>query len=320
MASSIENPIDEPTYLEFFELTRPPFARPSKPSEIFNSEQYSLLMSHLTSATEQTDCRVVIYGVDGLGKTSLLNRYTSTLDDEVSFATIDETCVDAKQFHTAILRQLGFKDITGSVHELRNITKEFLINRCMADDPVLLIIDNAHLLKPSVFRQLRWISEIKVKGRRVLSVVLAGSTDLMRVIESPAMSTVRFRSHVDFNLRVFTEDETMDYVRHRLELAGRIEVVKFSNEAQPLVFRYTGGIPSLINALCHALLTEAHAQDSRVITDDLVRTVADRSQLLPHIVPSRRKARRNADPDRNIAVPDEQPEERITERTAPRKS
>jgi len=279
-----------------------------------------MLMSHLASATEQTDCRVVIYGVDGLGKTSLLNRYTSTLDDEVSFATIDEICVDAKQFYTAFLRQLGFNDITGSVRELRNITKEFLINRCMADDPVLLIIDNAHLLKPSVFRQLRWISETKVDGRRVLSVVLAGSIDLIRIIESPAMSTARFRSHVDFNIRVYTEDETTDYVRHRLKLAGGGEAVKFSNEARPLVCRYTGGIPSLINALCHALLTEAHAQDSRVISDDLVRTVANSSQLLPHIVPARGKGRRSTDPDRKIAAPDEQPEERITERTAPRKS
>jgi len=304
-------------YLEFFGLTRPPFARLSKPSEIFNSEQYSLLMSHLASATEQTDCEVVIYGADGIGKTSLLNRYTCTLGDEVSFATIDETCVDAKQFYTAFLRQLGFNDITGSMRELRSITREFLVHRCIAGDPVLMIIDNAHLVSPSVFEQLRWISETKVEGRRVLSVVLAGSSDLARVVDSPAMSSARFRSHVDFNIRACTEEETADYVMHRLKSAGDDNSVKFSSETHALIYRYSGGNPSVTNTLCNALLTEAHALGSRVITEDLVRTVADSSQLLPHVVPLSKKGRRKTDPEFKQKVPDQQTVEQISEREAP---
>ena len=91
MARALENPTGDPTYLEFFGFTRPPFARLSKPSQIFHTEQYSLLMAHLAAATEQPDCLVVVCGADGSGKTTLLNRYITSLGDDVCFATIDDS-------------------------------------------------------------------------------------------------------------------------------------------------------------------------------------------------------------------------------------
>jgi type II secretory pathway predicted ATPase ExeA len=271
-------------------------------------------MGHLAAATAQADCRVVIRGADGSGKTTLLNRYIDTLDDDISFATINETCADETQFYEVFLRQLGFNDITGSMRELRSITREFLVHRCIAGDPVLLIIDNAQLASPSVFEQLRWISEAKVEGHRVFSVVLAGNSDLARVIDSPAMSAVKFRSHVEFNIRACTEEEAADYVRHRLKLAGNVDSVKFARDAHPLIYRYTGGNPSVINTLCDALLTEAHALDSRVISEGLVRAVADSSQLLPHVLPPNKNARRKTDPKFKQKVSIQKSGERIRER------
>jgi type II secretory pathway predicted ATPase ExeA/septal ring factor EnvC (AmiA/AmiB activator) len=311
---ALENPGTDPTYLEFFGLKRPPFARLSRPSQIFHTEQYSLLMSHLATATEQSDCLVVICGADGSGKTTLLNRYITSLGDDICYVTIDETCNGEKKFYCAFLRQLGFSDITGTSRELWRITKEFLVHRGMAGDSVLLMIDNAHLINPTVLEQIRRISAIKVKDRRVLSIVLAGTSGLERIMDSPAMSQVEFHSHVHFNIRVYTEEETANYVWHRLRLAGGSDVVKFSNEAHPLIYRYTGGIPKLINMLCNDLLTEAYALESHAITEDLVRTVADNRRLLPHVVPLQGKGRRRTDPDFKLVQPDEQTGERITPR------
>ena len=271
-------------------------------------------MSHLAAATEQADCLVVICGADGSGKTTLLNRYITSLGDDICYVTIDETCNGEKKFYCAFLRQLGFTDITGTSRELWRITKEFLVHRGMAGDSVLIMIDNAHLVNPTVLEQIRRISAIKVKDRRVLSVVLAGTSDLERIIDSPAMSQVEFHSHVHFNIRVYSEEETANYVWHRLRLAGGSDVVKFSNEAHPLIYRYTGGIPRLINMLCNDLLTEAHALETHAVTEDLVRTVADKRQLLPHVVPLQGKGRRRTDPDFKLVQADEQTGERITPR------
>jgi type II secretory pathway predicted ATPase ExeA/predicted nucleic acid-binding Zn-ribbon protein len=314
VAKALENPGGDPTYLEFFGFTRPPFARLSKPAQIFHTEQYSLLMAHLAAATEQPDCLVVVCGADGSGKTTLLNRYITSLGDDVCFATIDETCKGEKEFYTAFLRQLGFSEITGTSPELWRITKEFLVHRGMAGEPVLMMIDNAHLISPNVLEQLRRMSAIKVNSRRVLSMVLAGTSDLDRIMESPAMSQVKFDSQVHFNIRVYTEEETANYVWHRLRLAGGSDVVSFANEAHPLIYRYTGGIPKLINMLCNDLLTEAFARESHEITEELVRHVADDRKLLPHVVPLQGKGRRKTDPDFKLMQPDEITGERITPR------
>ena len=314
MVRALENPGTEPTYLEFFGFTRPPFGRLSRPSHIFHTEQYSLLMAHLATATEQPDCLVVMCGADGCGKTTLLNRYITSLGDDISYATLDETCNGEKPFYSAFLKQLGFTDITGTSRELRRISKEFLVHRGMAGDTVLMIIDNAHQINPTVYEQLRLMSAIRVKNRRVLSVVLAGNSDLERIMDSPAMSQIKFHSHVHFNIRVYTEEETANYVWHHLRLAGGSDVVKFTNEAHPLIYRYTGGIPKLINMLCNDLLTEAHKLESHEITEELVRSVADSRRLLPHVVPLQGKGRRKTDPDFKLVQPDEQDGERITPR------
>jgi type II secretory pathway predicted ATPase ExeA len=271
-------------------------------------------MSHLATATEQPDCLVVICGADGSGKTTLLNRYITSLGDDISYATIDETCNGEKPFYSAFLKQLGFADITGTSRELRRITKEFLVHRGMAGDTVLLIIDSAHLIHPRVYEQLRQMAAIRVKNRRVLSVVLAGNADLERIMDSPAMSQIKFHSHVHFNIRVYTEEETANYVWHHLRLAGGSDMVKFTNEAHPLIYRYTGGIPKLINMLCHDLLTEAHNLESNEITEELVRSVADNRRLLPHVVPLQGKGRRKTDPEFKLVQPDDQDGERITPR------
>jgi hypothetical protein len=156
----------------------------------------------------------------------------------------------------------------------------------MAGDPVLMMIDNAQLVNPTVF------------------------------MESPAMSQTKFQSHVQFAIRVYTEEETANYVWHHLRLAGGSDAVKFSKEAHALIYRYTGGTPSLINMLCNALLTEAHTRETKVITEELVRTVADNRKLLPHVVPLQGKGRRKTDPDFKLVQPERQAEERITESTA----
>jgi type II secretory pathway predicted ATPase ExeA len=304
VAQAQENPVSEAKYLEFFGLNRAPFACLSTPSQIFDSAQYSLLMSHLASATEETDCLVVLRGSNGSGKTTLLNRYLSKLDEDVFFVTIDDSCRAATDFYSTFLRQLGFKDIIGTLKELRSITTEFLVHRASIGDTVLMVIDNAHLIRPVVLDQLQWIAAARVDDRRVLSVVIAGDSSIARIIESPALQELKFRSHIDFQIRVFTEVEAAEYMQYRLDQAGNAFAVEIDEKAQSLIYRFTGGYPGPINKLCGALLSECCEQGTRTVGQEIVRTVASDLELLPHVFPSHGRIRRQAD----------RPEERITER------
>jgi type II secretory pathway predicted ATPase ExeA len=306
-----------PSYLDFFGMHRAPFARVSDATLLFHAEQYSLLYGHLSDATEHSDRLLVIYGSEGLGKTTLLNRYTANLDTSTSFATFDETCLDGTQFYRGLLSQLGFTDITGTLNELRHISQEFLKHRALANDSVLVIVDNAHLISASILEQLRWLSHVSIKGACTISLVLSGNSDLARIMNSPAMSQMRFGAQVDFSIRVLTEQESDDYVRHRLRLAGGSESTMLATEARPLIHRFSGGNPRLINKLCNAVLTEAAHQETRVISDALVRQVAHKHEFVPHVQPLQGQGRRKTDRDTLPASSDTSIEERISPREAP---
>jgi len=284
-------------YLDFFGLRQAPFNRDSSPTEIFHSEQYSTLFSHLRTAADHPDCLVVVCGADGSGRSTLLDHYASSLSDDDLAVFIDESCRGEKEFLCTFLNQLGFGDISGSKGELHRIAKEFLVHRSMAGDHALLIIDNAHMLQPSVLEQLRWLAAIKVGETRVLSVILSGNSDLVMIMDSPAMSQLAFRTNIRFHIRAFTEQETADYIWHRLKLANATDAIAISNTAYPLIHRYSRGIPGLINVLCNAVLEEAHARRTPDITDELIREIADRQQLLPHVMSWQGTGRRKSDPD-----------------------
>jgi len=321
MAKAQRNPVPEETFLKYFGMQRAPFGPPLEPLEIFDCEQYSLLNDRLVSATEVSGSLAVIYGVDGSGKTTLLNRYVANLPEDAAYARFDETCKTGKQFYFDFLKQLGFDEISGTLREFRNITREFLKYQGTAGNPVLLLVDNAHLVKPSVLEQLRWISATKIKDRGVLSVVLAGNTDLRRIMESPAMRSLKVNNRLDFNIRVYTESETEAYVWHCLNASGGADVAKFSNAARAMIFRYTGGIPGKINALCNATLAEACARENRVIHDKLVRAVADKEKMLPHAVPLQGKGRRKTDKDyKGNAAAEEAKEQSGVTKAVPKKT
>ncbi|MBT8092658.1 MAG: AAA family ATPase [Gammaproteobacteria bacterium] len=315
MAQSIQHEAPGPAYLDYFGMTHPPFDALPGPSPIFYSEQHSLLIAHLSNATEQSDRLLLICGAPGSGKTTLLNQYISGLDDDVWLATLDDNCTSATRFYCQVLEQLGFPEMTGGLHELRNITREFLVHRGKANHNVVLLIDNAHRLRPIIYEQIGWIADIKHRNHSVISLVLSGGPDLPGVLQSEAMKSISFRSRTDFTIRAFSSEETDNYITHRLKMAGDADAAQFSAEARSLIYSHSGGIPDLINMLADGALAEAHAGGVRVISEDLVHNVAKANKVSQNSCPSINRGRRKSDVQSRrteIGEPEE-PDDKITD-------
>lgn len=56
-----------------------------------------------------------------------------------------------------------------------------------------------------------------------------------------------------------------DYIEHRLKLAGIEDNDVIVDDAFAPIYRYTGGIPRLINTLCDTALLCAFADDKRTV-------------------------------------------------------
>jgi type II secretory pathway predicted ATPase ExeA len=314
VASPLPSEVVEPTFLPFFGMERAPFLTLSTPTEMFHSDQSALLNSHLAAATRRADSLVVIIGADGVGKTTMLNEYIAGLGDEVCYAAFDETCVEGIQFYRSFLEQIGLGEIVGTLRELQHITSEYLVHRGKGGGHALIFVDNAHLVRPAVLEQLRWIADIKIDYMRAFSMVLAGGLKFQRIMESPAMRSLNFRYQTSFHIRALSESETDAYIRHQLNLAGAADAVKIPEECRALIHRFTGGNPGAINSLCNAVLAESCAQGTRVISEQRIRSVAEVQRMLPHAVPIRGRGRRQNDPRPAQPVPDGAASERIAGR------
>ena len=67
------------------------------------------------------------------------------------------------------------------------------------------------------------------------------------------------RVRLRFHLTALTPEDTQAYVLHRLEVAGSHGRRLFDDETYPVIYRYTGGVPRLVNTICDTALMGAYA-------------------------------------------------------------
>lgn len=85
--------------------------------------------------------------------------------------------------------------------------------------PVLLI-DEAHDIRPEVLAMLRLLINFEMDSKLVVSVILAGQPPLARLLRRDELGDVARRLACYTTLRLLTREELQRYVDHRLTIAG----------------------------------------------------------------------------------------------------
>jgi general secretion pathway protein A len=92
-------------------------------------------------------------------------------------------------------------------------------------------------------------------GRRLLKIFFVGQTEFNEMLLDKTNTAVRKEIVAGYHIEPLTENETGQYINHRLQVAGATEDI-FSNQCRRKIHSITRGFPRLINILCdHALLT-----------------------------------------------------------------
>jgi hypothetical protein len=85
-----------------------------------------------------------------------------------------------------------------------------------------------------------------------------------------------------FHLSALTETEMAAYIGHRLAVAGATAGV-FEPDTFPIIYRYTGGIPRLVNTLCDTALIAAFAQDLATVDCVTLQSAIDELQWQEYV-------------------------------------
>ena len=253
-------------YIETFKLRELPFRLSPDPQFLYLSSAHARAKAYMESTIWFTDGFVVITGEIGSGKTTLIESFLRQLDSDVVVAQINQTQVTAVEFLQSVLVQFGFSPFKMKKAELIATLNSFLIEQYAAGRKVLLIIDEAQNLSLKVLEEVRLLSGIETTKEKVLRIILAGQPELNDKLDSPELVQLTQRVRLRFHLGALSRDDLRAYVLHRLDVAGADGREIFAEDTFAEIYRYTGGVPRLVNTLCDTAMMAAFNEDRDHVT------------------------------------------------------
>lgn len=242
-------------YEEHFKLNSRPFDLDPDPRFIYMTAQHSRAVANIKFALMNRDSFVIITGEIGIGKTTILNTVLQELGPDFVTAKLVHTTLSDTELLQALLSEFGMPIYKKRKVLLLDTLRSFFLEQHRQGKHVVIIVDEAQNLSATALEELRLLSCIDTSDRRIVSVVLTGQPSLDDVLDAPGLIQLRQRARLRQKLDALQEDETLDYVRHRLQIAGGHADRIFEPGVIREIHRLTFGIPRLINTLCDTALT-----------------------------------------------------------------
>ena len=270
-------------YLEFFGLKEYPFRLTPDVDFLYMSSAHARAKAYMDYSVWNREGFVVITGEIGCGKTTLIQKLLSELNDEdVLVAKIFQTQLDDVEFLQAVLVEFGLNPFSAKKVELMDMLNSFLIENFHKERQAILIVDEAHNLNAKALEEIRMLSGLETQKEKILHVILVGQPQLNEMLDSPEMEQLTQRVRLRFHLKPLVATDTADYIAHRLKVAGAQRQDIFEAGTAPMIYEYTGGVPRLMNTLCDTALTCAYADNIQSVTKAVIGTAADELQWLPY--------------------------------------
>lgn len=252
-------------YTQFFGLKEKPFNVTSDPNFLFLSRVHKEALAHLLYGIRERKGFIEITGEVGAGKTTLCRALLNQLDAKTKTAFIFNSTLPELQLLQTILEDFGIPIERKTKISLLRQFNSFLLEEVSRDNDVVLIIDEAQNLKERVLEELRLLSNLETEKEKLFQMILVGQPELNEKLDSPALRQLKQRIGVRYHLTALQNDEVAEYIYHRLKVAGSDGTVRFADDALGAIFRYSGGIPRLINKVCDKALLAAYVLETRTI-------------------------------------------------------
>lgn len=272
-------------YNHFFGLSSQPFQLTPDTDYLFSHASWQDALNKLLFATQSGEGFTKIVGEVGTGKTLLCRKFLNMLEEHYVTAYIPNPYLEPMTLLLAIADELGIAySEQVNQHQLLKSLTHFLIETFdKTGKTVVVCLDEAHALPLASLEALRLLSNLETSKRKLLQLVLFGQPELNQRLEHKTIRQLQQRISFFGELTPLNFSETEDYIWHRLNVAGYRGPRLFSSRVIKFIFKASGGVPRLINILCHKALIAAYADHAHQVTARHVSMAIEDTDSLPKV-------------------------------------
>jgi general secretion pathway protein A len=262
-------------YKEFFGLRANPFNVNPDPRYLFLTRHTEEALACLTYGIQSRKGFVLLTGEVGTGKTTLINKLMEWLRmQQVATAFIFNSRMDVPQFLDFMMADFGVPCDTTSKSLLLQRLYNWLLDRYRAGETAVLVVDEAQNLSDEVLEEIRMLTNLETFTEKLLQIVLVGQPELEQRLKQPQLRQLRQRLTLRAKTHPLNLEETKSYITQRLRIAGSNGDPIFDLDATIAIFRYSLGIPRVINLLCEHCLVSGFVDQKKTISAAVVDSVA----------------------------------------------
>ena len=263
---------------KFYNFANTPFSRTIPTNALYKGNDSDELIERLKYATSKQLFAVVL-GDSGTGKTTTLRRFCDETHNQNYYPMyLSDSKLTPRTFYKSLLEQLGFEAKYQRNEAKRQLHKEIEIMKGMSGVSPVAIVDEAHLLDKEMLEEIRFLMNFKMDSQSPMALILSGQTELWDKLKLQSYAAIRQRIDVQCVVGRLDRAKTAEYISAHLSYAG-IDRDIFSDAAIDELFKFSGGIPRLINKSAAESLMYGAQNHKSIIDDKMVKMVVEQELI-----------------------------------------
>ncbi len=262
-------------YNDYFGFKESPFSIAPDPRYLYMTEQHREALAHLVYGLNSEGGCILLTGEVGTGKTTVCRCLLEQIPEQANIALVFNPKITATELLETICDELGieYPDDENSIKTYIDRINTFLLQANAAGQKTVLIIDEAQNMDSSVLEQLRLLTNLETNQRKLLQIIILGQPELLAILSRDEMRQLAQRITARFHLNPLSSNDLKAYISHRLAIAGS-NVQLFHEKTINKLYRYSNGVPRVINILCDRALLGTYVQNKPYVDVQILNNAA----------------------------------------------
>lgn len=278
-------------YCKFFGFSEKPFDVTPQPRFLYLSSAHREALASLLYGIRERRGFITLVGEVGTGKTTVLHAMLDQLDEKTKVAVIVNPDLRFIDMLALILDELGLSKPQEKISKVKALHRlnQFAIRQLAQNGNVVLMVDEGQHLSSNALENLRLLSNLESRERKLIQILLAGQPELDVKLSRHDMRQLAQRISLRRYIMPLSRKETCEYIQHRLQVAGYGRRRFFSDRALTLIWKFSRGFPRKINILCDNALLIAYARNKKKIKTAVMKEAVEDLSYSPFVKNGKRR-------------------------------